>query len=334
MFTEEELLRYVELAEKSMETREVAPLVVIEKMKRVCELIYENYHLFWETEVLPENEVPSVTDFRAWGARYVRSIFEAKHQNEWYQPIETRNGTAVKVSDIRNYLDNWRLSMNGDDKPWTLDDQLDVVWPKEEDGHEWWCEICTADLLVTDLFRAINNEILDMIDEAYVGRFIGKEEWDAALNENVNILFFYDMAPRIKNNLGEAPVLDVPTFQLQYLLKQPWFAKNRSDEKYDTNWTDAFVEALMASEYGEGIARDWAVQGLREKKTQIRGYVVGMLKDAGVLKGSYRTIAAEVGIVVNVENKKDPYRTFADYMGRGKKQPYAQWVKGYVWENS
>lgn len=121
-----------------------------------------------------------------------------------------------------------------------------------------------------------------------------------------------------------------PTNSLQRLLKQPWFAEVRSDKRYDAAWTDAFVEALMGSEYGEGIARDWAVQGLREKKSQTKGYVIGLLKDVGVLKGSYRGIASKVSIVVNEENKKNPYRTFADYMSRGKKQPYADWVKGYA----
>ena len=123
---------------------------------------------------------------------------------------------------------------------------------------------------------------------------------------------------------------DAPKINLQQLLKRPWFAEARSDEKYDAAWTDAFMEALIGSEFGEGIARDWAVHGLRERKNQMRGYVVGLLKDAGVLKGSYRTIAAQVGIVVGEENKNNPYKTFADYMCRGKRQPYAQWVKGYV----
>ncbi len=49
-----------------------------------------------------------------------------------------------------------------------------------------------------------------------------------------------------------------------------------------------------------------------------------------MLKGSYGSIARMVGIIVNEENKKDPYKTFADYMARGKKQPYAMWVKEYV----
>ena len=121
-----------------------------------------------------------------------------------------------------------------------------------------------------------------------------------------------------------------PTNSLQRLLKQPWFAEVRTDERYDEAWTDAFMEALMESEYGERIARDWAVQGLRERKAQVKGNVVGLLKDAGVLKGSYGSIARAVGIIVNEENKKDSYKTFAKYMSAGKKQAYALWVKEYV----
>ncbi len=135
---------------------------------------------------------------------------------------------------------------------------------------------------------------------------------------------------------SEEDVLDyeTPTFQLQRLLKQPWFTEVQTDERYDAAWTDAFVEALVGSDCGEQIAHDWAVQGKRERKAQVKGHVVGLLKDAGVLKGSYGSIARMVGIIVNEENRKDPYKTFADYMARGKKQPYAIWVKEYVEGNN
>lgn len=114
-----------------------------------------------------------------------------------------------------------------------------------------------------------------------------------------------------------------PKKNLQELLKGAWFAEVRSDEKYDSTWTDQFIVALMASEYGEGIARDWAVKGAREKKNQLKAYVVGLLKDVGVLKGSYPQIGNKTGL----NNKK---RTFSTNMSRGKKQPYADWVKEYV----
>lgn len=114
-----------------------------------------------------------------------------------------------------------------------------------------------------------------------------------------------------------------PKKNLQELLKGAWFAEIRSDEKYNSQWTDSFIKDLMASEYGEVIARDWAVTGARDKKNQLKAYIVGLLKDASVLKGSY----IEIGNKTGLNNKQ---RTFSSYMARGKKQPYAEWVKEYV----
>ena len=136
---------------------------------------------------------------------------------------------------------------------------------------------------------------------------------------------------------------EVPTFKLQQLLKGEWFEAVRSSEKYDAAWTDDLVEALMGSKYGEGIARDWAwnIGGERNRHIQIKGYVVGLLVDAGVLKGSKRTIAKRI-----VEERNDKNLTEEDfwkevgklsrkmYTDTAGKQPYAQWVKRYVTENS
>ena len=122
---------------------------------------------------------------------------------------------------------------------------------------------------------------------------------------------------------GEELNFFAPKKNLQELLKQAWFADVRTDGKYDAAWTDAFVEALMASEFGEGIARQWAVKGARNKRNQLKAYVVGLLKDAGVLKGSY----VEIGNSTGLNNEE---RTFSTNMSRGKKQPFADWVKEYV----
>lgn len=114
-----------------------------------------------------------------------------------------------------------------------------------------------------------------------------------------------------------------PTKNLQELLRQPWFKALRTDERYNQQWTDNFVSALMASEFKDGIAQDWAIQGKRRKVTQIKGYIVGLLSDAGVLKGSYDSIAARIGLT-------DDPRSFSRYMSQGKKQPFAEWVSDYV----
>lgn len=139
----------------------------------------------------------------------------------------------------------------------------------------------------------------------------------------------YDLIKDLENDINIAsgdtsePNYNAPKINLQRLLQQSWFAEIRSDEKYNAAWTDNFIEALMASDYGEGIARDWAVTRAKGKKNQLKGYVVGLLKDLGVLKGSYDCIAGKIAIM-------DNSRTFSNYMSRGKEQPYADWVKEYV----
>ena len=125
----------------------------------------------------------------------------------------------------------------------------------------------------------------------------------------------------------EAPKQDsnyfAPTKNLQELLRQPWFKEVRTRAEYSEQWTDSLVRALMASEWKDDIARDWSVQGKRKKINQIKASVVGLLVDAGVLKGSYDSIAAKADIT------EDP-RSFSRYMGKGKKQPYADWLMDYV----
>ena len=130
---------------------------------------------------------------------------------------------------------------------------------------------------------------------------------------------------RRQTQSGEELNYFAPTKNLQELLRQPWFKALRTDERYNQQWTDGFVTALMASEYKDGIAMDWAIQGKRRKVNQIKGYIVGLLVDAHVLKGSYDSIATQIGLT-------DDPRSFSRYMSQGKKQPFAGWVKDYVSE--
>ena len=111
-----------------------------------------------------------------------------------------------------------------------------------------------------------------------------------------------------------------PTNSLKRLLKGSWFAEVRSKDENGEEWTDGFVDALMQTEYRELIATEWQKE---DKRLQIKGYIVGLLKDAGVLKGSYDKISGKISLT-------EKPRTFSKYMGEGKRQPYADWVKAYV----
>jgi len=113
-----------------------------------------------------------------------------------------------------------------------------------------------------------------------------------------------------------------PELHLTRLLTGDWFAELRTDERYDKDWCRTFVGSLMASEHRDAIARGWAVKG-RSKKDVIRGHIVGCLKDAGVLKHSYDAIAKAIW-------GDEKFRTHGIYLGKGKKEPYADWIREYV----
>lgn len=119
-------------------------------------------------------------------------------------------------------------------------------------------------------------------------------------------------------------VLDYDTTRdgLKSFLTEEWLEELRSDERYTVGWMNAFVDALISSPHGEKIVRDWSVEG-RKKKNEIMGYVLGLLKENGVLKGSYDAISRRVNLM-------EKYRSFAKHIGEGKKQLYALWVKEYV----
>lgn len=160
-----------------------------------------------------------------------------------------------------------------------------------------------------------DNEVVNLsVDKGTVTMSDGRCQMEDVDNENSN-----------ENTEPVAEELNyfAPTNSLRMLLKQPWFSDARSDEMYTAEWTDAFVEALMGSEYGEEIAREWNNGGKLDRCSQIKGYLLGLLKDAGVLKGSYDAIAEKV-------NLTDKPRTFSRYMSDGKLQPYALWVKEYI----
>lgn len=113
-----------------------------------------------------------------------------------------------------------------------------------------------------------------------------------------------------------------PAKNLKVLLTEEWFGMLTADEKrFTTKWLHGFVDALMASEWRDQIASDWTVA---DKRLGLKCMIIGLLKDAGVIRGSYNSIAK----LMDMDNENPA--TLAKYMGMGKKQPYAEWIADYV----
>ena len=117
-----------------------------------------------------------------------------------------------------------------------------------------------------------------------------------------------------------------PSKRLKVLLTEEWFGMLSADEeRFTTKWILDFVDGLMSSEWREQIAADWAVA---DKRLGLMCMIVGVLKDACVIRGSYNSIAK----LLDIDGEKPA--TLAKYMGLGKKQPFAGWIVNYVNDQS
>lgn len=181
-----------------------------------------------------------------------------------------------------------------------------------------------------------------------VFRICGRQTGMAALDQRIAeyvkatdprvIRFLEDMEKYDKPRLQGSPASEhnmskpdlnyfAPMKHLQVMLCEEWFDKVSTDKKmYTRAWRETLVLELMKSEHGDYIARKWSD---KTQRLQIKGHVVGALKEAGVLKGSDLAVArAYLG-----KEEKDlskEVKTFAKYMGDSRQEPYFEWVAEYV----
>ena len=109
---------------------------------------------------------------------------------------------------------------------------------------------------------------------------------------------------------------------LTRLMQQAWFKEFRTDPKYDHAWIEKFVSDLLASEHQQELLTIWQDA---DKRLTLKGNIIGCLRMAGVIDGSDLGIATALLNGTVRENK-----TFANYMGRGKKMVFCDWICNYV----
>ena len=124
----------------------------------------------------------------------------------------------------------------------------------------------------------------------------------------------------------EALNLFAPQKSIAVFLCEPWFDDFSTDtNRFTKKWRNQLMTDLLNSSYGEMIAREWMVKGVRSRRTYLKAHVAGALMNAGVLKGSYAKIAKAVCQYVDVDEN-----SLATYLGQGKTQRYAEWIYEYV----
>lgn len=90
-------------------------------------------------------------------------------------------------------------------------------------------------------------------------------------------------------------------------------------EGYDTKWVEKFVDDLLRSEHGSSLCADWEVD---KKRPQVVATVLGLMVEANAIQRGN----AEIARVYRGEDD----RTFAKYVGNGRKSDYADWATDYA----
>ena len=145
--------------------------------------------------------------------------------------------------------------------------------------------------------------------------------------DKVMMLIHQDMV-KIKPELAqylttvESPNIFGIVNSLTRLMQQDWFKQFRTDPKYGDAWIEKFVSELLASEYQQELLTIWQDA---DKRLTLKGNIIGCLKMAGVIDGSDLGIAAALLNGSDKENK-----TFAIYMGKGRKMSFCDWTCNYV----
>ena len=145
--------------------------------------------------------------------------------------------------------------------------------------------------------------------------------------EKLLTLMHQDMVklkPELAQYLNKAD--DANTFgivnSLTRLMQQDWFKDFRTDKKYDHAWIEKFVSALLASEHQQELLTIWQDA---DKRLTLKGNIIGCLNKAGIIDGSDLSIAAAI-----MQGQEKDNKTFASYMGRGRKRHFFDWICGYV----
>ena len=203
------------------------------------------------------------------------------------------------------------------DPDYTTPDNLKKLWAKLKKFIE-----LKENVMLVPKRGLIRKHVLKHFDE------LNGDHFSALFRlEKLLTLMHQDMVklkPELAKYLNK--VEDANTFgivnSLTRLMQQAWFKEFRTDKKYDAAWIEKFVSDLLASEHQQELLTIWQVA---KKRQNLKSYIIGCLNKAGVIKGSNLGIATAL---LNGSIKENT--NFANYMGRGKKMVFCDWICNYV----
>lgn len=264
--------------------------------------------------------------------------------NRWKDDLYSMTPNMLKRKRMQVILDVLKRGiMKHDDKPYN--DEFDNI---REDNIKPLisCEEKLSDDIKKELAKLKRYLIIDgdiiMIDRQKFGKYAMKHikkfsyedarslfELDAILDfVNTDLTAINPKLQAIinKHRPQPKPLNDfAPGIITKQILKLPNVLALVTDrQKYTAEWIDKFVDDLLASEYGDGIAKDW--QNIR-KRDKIPALIAGTLVKAGVFPDNKALLARTIrkGYDFHVSTN-----SYSAYMCKTEEQPYLDWVLDYV----
>lgn len=199
----------------------------------------------------------------------------------------------------------------------------------EEEMKTLKFEKIPADIDIEIYYSAL-REIFDYKNQVVVpqhglvGKFFFKHRKEIGEEQRTALFRFIKMTLLIQEEKNPKPQQEALNYEgIKIAMIRTYFPKcsKALNKDYNTAWLAGYMNTLMESELREKLARDWAIPN---KRDTIVCLIIGALKEADVLKGSYSDLA-------KLLDKKNE-RTLAKYVGQAKKHALADWTKEYIEE--
>lgn len=166
-----------------------------------------------------------------------------------------------------------------------------------------------------------------------IGKYFFRHRKEVDAKQRIALFAFIKMIELIEEEKKpKSKVDEVVNYEgIKVAMIRTYFPKCTSvlTKKYNAEWLDRYMTALMDSKHKDAIATEWADDATRK---QVYCAILGALKDKGVYRGSYEAMARMIYEGDSDESEKDKKRnerTLAKYIGDGKHHIIGKWTADY-----
>lgn len=173
--------------------------------------------------------------------------------------------------------------------------------------------------------------------KGHIGKYFFKHRKEVDAKQRIALFKFIKMIELIEEEKKPKKKEEELNYEgIKIAMTSKYFPKCSAalTKKYNAEWLDSYMTALMDSKHKDEIATEWADDTTRK---QVYCAILGALKDKGVYKGSYAALSKMIydgnpKEETDEEKKKQmvtDLRTLEKYIGNGKKHIIGKWTATY-----